>query len=108
MTFNAELGKRVRDTREEKGYSCSDIAEKTGLSDTFIYQVERGEKGISAENLKNIAEVLEADTDYLLFGNSDRYNDDDFYRLTGELDENEKQKVIVFIKAAFGKDIPEK
>lgn len=28
MTFNAELGKRVRDTREEKGYSCSDIAEK--------------------------------------------------------------------------------
>ena len=106
--FDVKLGERIRKIRKQKDIKVWYIAEKTGLSETFIYQVERGEKGISAENLKNIAEVLEADTDYLLFGNSDKYNDDDFYRLTGELDENEKQKVIVFIKAAFGKDIPEK
>ncbi len=111
--FDVKLGERIRKIRRQKDIKVWYIAEKTGLSDTFIYQVEiyqveRGEKGISAENLKNIAEVLEANTDYLLFGNSDRYNDDDFYRLTGKLDENEKQKVIVFIKAAFGKDIPEK
>lgn len=106
--FNVKLGERIRKIREQKDIRVWYIAEKTGLSETFIYQVERGEKGISAENLKNRAEILEIDTDYLLFGNSDRYNDDDFYRLIGELDENEKQKVIVFIKAAFGKDIPEK
>ena len=92
--FDVKLGERIRKIRKQKDIKVWYIAEKTGLSDTFIYQVERGEKGISAENFKNIAEVLEADTDYLLFGNSDKYNDDDFYRLTGELDENEKELII--------------
>jgi len=106
--FDVKLGERIRKIRKQKDIKVWYIAEKTGLSETFIYQVERGEKGISAENFKNIAEVLEADTDYLLFGNSNRHSDDKLYRLTGELDEDEKQIVIAFIKTAFGKDMPEK
>ena len=98
MIFNEELGKRIRDMREEKGYLCSDIAEKTGVSETFIYQIERGEKGISAENLKNIAEVLEANADYLLFGNSNRPSDDELIKLTGKLDEDKRKIVIAFVK----------
>ena len=56
--FDVKLGERIRKIRKQKDIRVWYIAEKTGLSDTFIYQVERGEKGISAENLKNIAEVL--------------------------------------------------
>ena len=96
--FDVKLGERIRKIREQKDIRVWYIAEKTGLSETFIYQVERGEKGISAENFKNIAEVLEADTDYLLFGNSNRHSDDELIRLTGKLDEDKRKIVIAFVK----------
>lgn len=104
MTFNAELGKRVRDTRDEKGYSCSDIAEKTGLSDTFIYQVERGEKGISAENLGKLSEALGVSVDYLIFGNVNRDSNDEFLKLFGKFNDTEKKFILKLMKTMDEED----
>ena len=104
MDFKAEFGKRIRATREERGYSCSDIAEKTGLSDTFIYQVERGEKGISAENAGKIAEAMGVSVDYLIFGNVNRDSNDEFLKLFGKFNDAEKNFILKLMKTMDEED----
>lgn len=106
--FYINLGARIREIREKTDIKVSYIAYKTGLSEKFIYQVERGEKGISAENLNKMCETLGVNSDYLMNGNSDRYNSDGLNRLIGELDDNEKKAVTAFIKVSYDKDIPDK
>ncbi len=53
-----QVGDRVRELREEKGWSQEKLAEKANLHRTYIGQVERGEKNIGIENLVRIAKAV--------------------------------------------------
>lgn len=59
MNIKANLGLEIRRIRLEKGFSQEKLAELTGLHRTYIGGVERGERNISIENIKKIAESLE-------------------------------------------------
>ncbi len=55
-----EIGKNIRNTREQLGLSQSQLAEKVGKKSTaFIAYVEAGERNISTLDLLTIARVLE-------------------------------------------------
>lgn len=52
------VGQRIRELREEKGWSQEKLAEQADLDRTYIGRIERGEKNIGLENLVKIARAL--------------------------------------------------
>jgi len=65
-----ELGKIVRETREQKGITLRRLAKDIGVSPSFISQVEQGKASPSIESLTQIARALAVTSSYLL-GESD-------------------------------------
>ena len=55
------FGVRVRALRSEKGWSQEDFAFECGLHRTYIGAVERGERNVSLENIKKIADTFKID-----------------------------------------------
>lgn len=55
------LGQLIRDRRKELGYTQAYIAEFTGLSVTFISDVERGKKTAEIEKIIKLLHTLGMD-----------------------------------------------
>lgn len=53
------VGERIRTIRKIRGFTQESLAEKTGLQNTYISDVERGDRNISLETLEKIIEALE-------------------------------------------------
>lgn len=62
------FGDRVRATREAKGLSQENLAERAGLHWTYIGQVERGQRNLSLHNILKIAGGLSVDAGELVRG----------------------------------------
>lgn len=61
------LGEKIRKHRKEKGYSLDKLAEISGSSKSYIWELEnRDERKPSAKKLTSIAQALGVTTDYLL------------------------------------------
>jgi XRE family transcriptional regulator, regulator of sulfur utilization len=52
------LGQRVRQYRESQGYTLSQLAKLSGVSRSYLYQVESGESSPTEEKLNAIAMAL--------------------------------------------------
>ena len=53
------VAKRLREYRVQRGYTQEMLAEKSGLHNTYIGQVERAEKNITLASLEKILNALE-------------------------------------------------
>ena len=60
------IGKRVQSYREARGYSLSDLARLSGVSRSYLYQVESGESSPTEEKLQALAGALEVSIGDLL------------------------------------------
>lgn len=56
----------LRKTREDKGLSQAELAEKAGMQPSAISHFEAGRRSPSFENLKRLADALTVTIDYLL------------------------------------------
>ena len=54
-----DIGRRIIELREAKGWSTNRLANLCGLSQSFLRSVELNEKGISVENLTLLCDTLE-------------------------------------------------
>lgn len=66
--FNQVIGKRIRQLREEKNMTREEFAAKAEISSKFLYEIENGKKGLSANSLLKIAKALSCSCDYILSG----------------------------------------
>lgn len=66
----ASAGDRIREIREELGWTLDRLTDKTGISKGFLSDVETGKRDISSEYLLKIADAMGASVDYLLRGES--------------------------------------
>lgn len=53
------VGQRIRQRRQELGYSQEYTSEKAGVHPTYIGQVERGEKNATIESIEKICIALD-------------------------------------------------
>ena len=67
---NAAIGGRIRQVREERGYTREKLAELADISADFLWEVEAGRKSMKVQNLGKIAAALCISTDYLIYGTS--------------------------------------
>ena len=72
--LNKTIGNRVREKRENLNLSREAFAELAGGSQSFINEIERGRSGMSSESLAAISKALCVSTDYLVFGESGKYD----------------------------------
>jgi len=66
MPEKAELGKRIKKTREEKHLTLKSIEASAGISATHISEIERGKTSPTLGALLRIAGALEKDPAYFL------------------------------------------
>lgn len=64
----AEIGARLRQKREEAGYTREKLGELCSLSPRFIANIELGDSTFSLDSLMTVCKVLSCSSDYLLFG----------------------------------------
>jgi len=72
------LHTRIRNARENQGYTREKFAEKLDVSVSYLAELERGRTGISVKMLIKICTLLGLSADYVLFGTE---RDDDRTRL---------------------------
>ena len=70
MNLYKEVGARIKALRLEKGYTREHMATHIKLSGKFLYEIEFGRKGFSADVLLRIAKYLETDCNYIMTGKS--------------------------------------
>lgn len=71
MKNDLEIGNRIRNIRESLKYSRETFSELIDISESFLSQIERGEKSISLKTLMSISSHSGFSTDYILFGVED-------------------------------------
>lgn len=67
-SMKAQIGRRLREKREQAGYTKEKLGELCGLSPRFIANIEFGDSTFSLESLITVCRVLSCSADYLLFG----------------------------------------
>lgn len=63
---NIEIGNRIREIRIRKNISVFELAYRTNISQSHIYQIEGGHQNMSIELLFKIADTLETDPNTIL------------------------------------------
>jgi len=61
-----QLGQKIKKLRLQANYSQEKLASKAKLHRTYISDIERGERNVSVENIKKIADALKVDPSELL------------------------------------------
>lgn len=78
MDVNFKLiGKRIKEVRMQRSITQADLAEMTGMSDSYISYIETAKKQASLESLIQISNALGITVDELLCGNQ-LYNPTDY------------------------------
>lgn len=62
------VGERIKKRRVELGWTQDQLAQKAGISKSFLSDLENGKRSVSADNLLDIARVLSLSLDYLMKG----------------------------------------
>lgn len=61
-----ELGEKIANLRKNQNMTREQVAQKAGLSVKFIYEVEKGRKGLSVDSLLKIKSALSCSYDQIL------------------------------------------
>lgn len=87
-----EIGVRIKQCRKLQKLTQEKLAELIDVSPHYIYEIEKGLKCMSLSTLMDIASVLHASTDYILFGKPNDYPSPNTDRLNIVLDTIPLQK----------------
>lgn len=66
-----DIGKKIKDLRIEKRLTLKDVADKTGLSASFLSQVERSKSSITLQSLSKISDALDVSRSYFFADEQD-------------------------------------
>lgn len=65
-----EAGQRIRRIREQNGFTREYVSLKANISPKFLYEIECGIKGFSADTLHKLSMVLNVSSEYILNGHN--------------------------------------
>ena len=65
---NVTVGDRIKRRRNELGWTQDVLAEKAGISKSFLSDLENGKRSVGADTLLDISRALSLSLDYLMTG----------------------------------------
>lgn len=101
--MSTEIGNKIRDLRKDKGWTLEKLAEETGSSKSYIWELEnKNPPRPSGEKIVRIASALGVTADYLLDSSkrapTDEVIDAAFFREYQGLDEPTKERIRELVK----------
>lgn len=60
-----QFGEKIREIREKRKITMKEVAEKAGLSESLISQIERNKVSPAIDTLLSIVDILEVDIEYI-------------------------------------------
>lgn len=102
MNFK-DIGARIKDKRIELKLTQEKLAELVGVTDTYIGAIERATSKCSIETLVKIAQVLNIDMDYMLFGTTVTNIDNHFSKIMKKLPRDKQNLYIELCEAIADK-----
>lgn len=63
-----KIGMRIRQARKAKNLTQGELAQRCGISMSFLGHIERGTRIMSLETFVNLCEALDTDADEFLWG----------------------------------------
>ena len=95
----ADVGIRIKELRESKKFTREELAEKADISSKFLYEVEKGRKGLSADTLLKISRTLSCSCDYILTGKTyEKEQMDQAAKMLSGFEEKDRQQVVKLLE----------
>ena len=88
------LGQRIREIRRQKNMTQAQLAERIGISTSFVGHIERGSRIISLETFARLCAALEAEPNDLLYAAESTGNP------AGQLTAKQRQQVRMLLQYA--------
>jgi transcriptional regulator with XRE-family HTH domain len=98
--FYKNAGMRIRELRELNHYTREKFAEFADISPKFLYEIETGQKGFSAETLSKISKVFQVSGDYLING-TENETDNEWSESVRMFPEPKREKVADLLKIVY-------
>lgn len=90
--LNVEIGKRLREVRDNLGYTQSQFAEILGVGEEHYRKIELGSTGLTVEKVKVLYDRLNIDATYLIAGDKKELLDIDL--VITNCSRREREKII--------------
>jgi len=74
--YNLMVGLRIREVRESMHLTREKFSEKCDISPSFLADIERGNKSLTAKTIYKICDACNVSADYLIFGHKSGFNRD--------------------------------
>lgn len=100
--FVHTVGTRIRQLRKEKGWTQTDLATACGFHQSYIGQIEQGQKNITLDTLEQLVHVLQVPV-HALFNRVDDTGEDStpfesLSRLLAGMSEDDQQSILRVIE----------
>ena len=99
--FKVQVGERIKELRILNKYTREELATKVGISVKFLYNIERGKQGFSAETLLALSEVFHMKCDYILKGSKESAYSNELLEAIDMLDESQMITLVKVLKAIY-------
>lgn len=91
------LGEKIKTLRQERGYTVNKLANMAGISQSYLRDIELGNKQPTVEYLSYICDALKISLEEFFSENST----DELYSLIKKLNSQQKNALIEFLKSCF-------
>ena len=96
------VGKQIQNARKAKGYKSCDLAKAVGIGKDQMSKIENGYAMPKIDNLCIIAQYLDLDLNFLMFGNEGDAHKNKANELLESLDDEQLKRAELILQAAFG------
>lgn len=93
-----EAGKRIRTIRENNKYTRDYVAYAAQISSKFLYEIEHGEKGFSADVLFKISKALNVSSEYILSGTMVTFEDREIVDALSLFTSEQLKEIVILLK----------
>lgn len=98
MDLNKQMGERIYLIRTARGYTRECLAEMAAISSKFLYEIETGKTGFSAETLYRLCKALEVDSNAILTGKTKVEYDSKLLRTIQLFTEEQTRQISVILE----------
>lgn len=96
MTEHEDIGRRLRSARETLKFSQQDVTDATGIARTAVSDIERGERKVSAVEVRQLAVLYRCDVAWVVGDERTNPADEMLQRTVAALEPEERRMVLRF------------
>lgn len=92
--YNLTVGLRIREIREAMHLSREKFSEKCDISTSFLADIERGKKSLTARTIYKICAACNISADYVILGHKEGFDKDAGIEVLNSFSEEQLEHVI--------------